>query len=135
VNSAVLCGLISSAVLVIYGLLAKNAEDLFWTVFAFSSVVFLLPYFLLFLSFLKLRRIDAARPRPYRLPGGYGTAVALSSLCMLFILQAVVFFIYKPEAFDPTYAGSVTGGVLLTILVGELLVRGRQTRLEVQTNV
>jgi amino acid transporter len=133
--SAVLCGVISSAVLIVYGLLAKNAEDLFWTIFAFSSVVFLLPYFLLFLSFLKLRRVDANRPRPYRVPGGYSAAVGLSILCMVFILQAIVFFIYKPEAFDATYAASVVGGVLLTVLAGELLVRGRNARVEAVTNV
>jgi amino acid transporter len=117
---------ISSVVLLLYGLLAKDTEDLFWTIFAFSSVVFLLPYFLLFLSFLKLRRIDADRPRPYRVPGGHGVAVTLSVLCMVFILQAIVFFIYKPDAFEMTYALSVAGGVVLTVLVGELLVRGRR---------
>jgi glutamate:GABA antiporter len=122
-NAAVLCGAISSAVLLLYGLLASTAEDLFWTMFAFSSVVFLLPYFLLFLSFLKLRTMDAALPRPYKVPGGYPTAVLLSIVCMAFILQAIVFFIYKPGAFDQTYALSVVGGVILTIIVGELLIR------------
>jgi amino acid transporter len=134
-SSAILCGAISSAVLLLYGLLAKDTEDLFWTIFAFSSVVFLLPYFLLFLSFLKLRRIDADRPRPYRVPGGHGVAVTLSVLCMAFILQAIVFFIYKPDAFDLTYALSVAGGVALTVLVGELLVRGRRPASTTEANV
>lgn len=132
-SSAILCGVISSAVLLIYGLLAKDTEDLFWTIFAFSSVVFLLPYFLLFLSFLKLRKSDADRPRPYRVPGGHGVAVTLCVICMAFILQAIVFFIYKPDAFDATYALSVVGGVLLTVLVGELLVRGRHPTADANT--
>ena len=68
--------------------------------------------------------------RVVALPGGYGTAVALCTLCMIFILQAIVFFIYKPDSFDATYASSVAGGVLLTVLVGELLVRGRTARLK-----
>lgn len=126
-SAAVLCGLISTAVLILYGLLAETAEDLFWTTFAFSSVVFLLPYFLLFLSFLKLRRIDANIARPYRVPGGYGTALTLSVICMAFIAQAILFFIYKPGEFDPNYAGAVVGGVLLTLIVGEVIVR-RQHR-------
>jgi glutamate:GABA antiporter len=126
-SAAVLCGLISTAVLIIYGLLAETAEDLFWTTFAFSSVVFLLPYFLLFLSFLKLRRVDTAIERPYRVPGGWGVAVTLSVICMAFIAQAILFFVYKPGEFDATYAGAVIGGVLLTLVVGEIIVR-RQHR-------
>lgn len=126
-SAAVLCGLISTGVLMLYGLLAETAEDLFWTTFAFSSVVFLLPYFLLFLSFLKLRAVDTAIQRPYRVPGGWGVAVTLSVICMAFIGQAILFFIYKPGEFDPTYAGAVVGGVLLTLVVGEIIVR-RQHR-------
>jgi amino acid transporter len=134
-NSAILCGVISTIVLIVYGLLAKDAEDLFWTIFAFSSVVFLLPYLLLFPSFLKLRRTDPNTPRPYRVPGGYSTAVLLSVICTAFILQAIVFFIYKPGAFDATYALSVVGGVVLTVLVGELLVRRARSRQEAVANV
>ncbi|WP_409560739.1 APC family permease [Hyphomicrobium sp. MC8b] len=125
-NSAILCGVIASVVLLIYGWLAKSSEDLFWTTFAFSSVVFLLPYFLLFLSFLKLRKDDPDIRRPYRVPGGYPVAVLLSSICMLFILQAIVFFIYKPGAVDMTYIGAVLGGVVLTVIVGEFLVHGKR---------
>ena len=121
-NSAILCGLISTMVLVVYGFLAKDAADLFWTIFAFSSVVFLLPYLLLFSSFLKLRQADPNMPRPYRVPGGYPTAVLLSVVCTLFILQAIFFFIYKPGAFDKTYVLSIVGGVFLTVVVGEVLV-------------
>lgn len=122
-SAAILCGIIATAVLFLYGLLAKSAEDFFWTTFAFSSVVFLLPYLLLFMSFLRLRKIDADLPRPYRVPGGQITAITLSVLCMAFVLQAIVFFIYKPDAFDPTYALAVAGGVVATVIVGEVLVR------------
>jgi glutamate:GABA antiporter len=122
-SAAVLGGAIGTVVLILYGLLAKTAEDLFWTTFAFSSVVFLLPYFLLFLSFLKLRRIDATLSRPYRVPGGHGVAIALCAICMAFIAQAILFFIYKPGEFDPNYAGAVIGGVLLTLVIGEVIIR------------
>lgn len=125
-SAAILSGLIGSAVLLLYGMLSKSADELFWTTFAFSSVVFLLPYFLLFLSFLKLRRMDAHLPRPYRVPGGQGVAVTLAAICMAFVAQAIVFFIYKPGKFDPAYALAVVGGVAATLLVGEVLVRARR---------
>jgi glutamate:GABA antiporter len=122
-SAAVLGGVIATAVLILYGLLAKSAEDFFWTTFAFSSVVFLLPYFLLFAAFLRLRKIDKDTPRPYRVPGGDLGAIALSLICMAFILQALVFFIYKPGAFEARYALAIVGGAVATIIVGEVLVR------------
>lgn len=129
-SAAILCGVISSAVLLVYGRLASSAEDLFWTTFAFSSVVFLLPYFLLFLSFLKLRTSDSATPRPYRVPGGQTGAIIMAVVCMVFILQAIVFFIYQPGEFDRAYAGAVVGGVLLTIIAGEVLIRRRPSKVD-----
>jgi len=122
-SSAILGGLIGTVVLVVYGLLAKSAEDLFWSTFAFSSVVFLLPYFLLFASFLKLRKSEPDLARPYKVPGGSRVALLLSVICMAFIAQGIIFLIYKPGAFTPVYALSILGGVLLTLAVGEVLVR------------
>ena len=122
-SSAIIGGMIGTVVLVIYGLLAKSAEDLFWSTFAFSSVVFLLPYFLLFGSFLKLRRTEPDLARPYKVPGGYPVALILSVICMAFIAQGIIFLIYKPGAFTLVYSFSILGGVLVTIVVGEVLVR------------
>lgn len=125
-SAAIVTGVVTTVVIVIYGFLAADAEDLFWTLFAFSSIVFLLPYLLMFAAFLRLRSIDASTARPYRVPGGEGGAWVLALLCILFILQAIVFFIYTPGEFDATYAASVVIGVLVTILIGEFLVRGRR---------
>ncbi|WP_421861309.1 APC family permease [Parvibaculum sp.] len=122
-SAAIVTGVVTTVVIVIYGFLAADAEDLFWTLFAFSSIVFLLPYLVMFAAFLRLRSIDPATPRPYRVPGGNGGAWVFAILCMLFILQAIVFFIYTPGEFDLNYAGSVLIGVLVTIAIGEGLVR------------
>lgn len=121
-NSAVITGIVTTVVIVVYGFMAADAEDLFWTLFAFSSVVFLLPYLPMFMAFLKLRRVDAARPRAYRVPGGRAGALIATALCLAFIVQAVLFFIYTPGAFDFNYAMSIIVGVLITIAVGEWLI-------------
>ena len=121
-NAAFITGAITTVVVIVYGLMAADAEDLFWTLFAFSSVVFLLCYLFMFGAFLRLRKIDADRPRPYRVPGGSVGAFALTGLCLAFIIQAIVFFIYVPGDFDPTYAGSIVGGVIITFLIGEWLI-------------
>lgn len=126
-NAAILTGLITTAVIVIYGFMAADAEDLFWTLFAFSSIIFLLCYLFMFAAFLQLRKTDAERPRPYRVPGGVLGAWIASLLCIAFIVQAIVFFIYVPGEFDPVYAGSIIAGVVITALIGEVLVRGGRT--------
>jgi amino acid transporter len=126
-NAAVITGVVSTVVIVLYGFLASSAEDLFWTLFAFSSIVFLLPYLLMFAAFLVLRRTDARRPRPYRVPGGSGVARVLVALCMLFVAQAIVLFVWVPgDEFDVQQAGAVVGGVLVTLVVGEVLIRRAQ---------
>ena len=121
-NAAIVTGLVTTVVIITYGFMAASAEDLFWTLFAFSSVVFLVCYLLMFAAFLRLRIIDPDRPRAYRVPGGAAGAWILGLLCIAFIVQAIVFFIYTPGAFDINYAVTIIGGVIITAIVGELLI-------------
>ncbi len=123
INAFLITGAVSTLVIVLYGLMAGSAEDLFWTLFAFSSMVFLLPYLVLFPAFLKLRHADAGRERPYRVPGGNTLATIITVVCMIFIVQAIVFFVYVPgEPIDWAYAGPVLAGVVLTVVIGEILL-------------
>ena len=123
VGAFIITGIISTVVMVIYGFMAGSAEDLFWTLFAFSSMVFLLPYLAMFPAFLKLRKTDPDAKRPYKVPGGMTMATILAMICELFILQAVVFFVYIPgEPMDWSFAAPVLIGVVLTVIVGEILI-------------
>lgn len=123
VGAYVLTGIISSLVLVAYGFIAQSDEALFWTLFAFSSIIFLLPYLALFPAFLKLRYTDADAKRPYKVPGGNLVAWIISIVCLIFILQAIVFFIWVPgEPVDWAYATPVLIGVVVTILIGEIIL-------------
>lgn len=123
VGAFMITGIISSVVLVIYGLMVGSAEDLFWSLFAFSSMIFLLPYLAMFPAFLKLRKSDPDIERPYKVPGGNGLATAFAILCELFILQAILFFVWVPgQPFEWSYAGPVLIGVVLTLVIGEALL-------------
>lgn len=120
-------GLVSSAVLLLYGLTASSAEGLFWSLFAFSSMVFLLPYLAIFPAFLRLRRIDADRPRRYRMPGGSVTAWLSAAICELFILQALVLFVWVPgQPMNWAFSGPVLAGVVIVLLVGEVSMAHRR---------
>ncbi|MBN2047566.1 MAG: APC family permease [Anaerolineaceae bacterium] len=123
VSAFIITGIVSTVVIVLYGFMAGSAEDLFWTLFAFSSMVFLLPYLAMFPAFLKLRKVDADIERPYKLKGPKWFITLLVVLCEIFIVQAVVFFIWVPgEPIDWAYAAPVLIGVVLTLIVGELLL-------------
>ena len=123
VSAFILTGAVSTLVIVLYGFMAGSAEDLFWTLFAFSSMVFLMPYLGLFPAFLKLRTTDASRERPYRVPVNNTVARVIAVICELFIIQAIVFFIWVPgEPIDWAYAAPILIGVVITLLLGELLL-------------
>ncbi|NKY21506.1 APC family permease [Cellulomonas denverensis] len=116
-GAAMLCSVVGTVFTVGYaGLFALTdgaVDDVFWNLFAFSSVIFLLPYIVMMLAFAKLRRIDPARPRPYRVPGGQGLAWVVTWIPTVLLALAAVFFVWNP--FD--YSWPVTGSILLGLLV------------------
>jgi glutamate:GABA antiporter len=123
VNALLLTGAISTVIFLLYGVMAGSAEDLFWTLFAFSSIIFLLPYLVLFPAFVWLRWVDPAAARPYRVPVNTLGAVLLAAICELFILQAIVFFVWVPgEPVNWGLAAPVLTGVWITLMVGEVLL-------------
>jgi len=123
VGAYVITGFVSTLVVIVYGFLAGSNEELFWTLFAFSSIIFLLPYLMLFPTFLKLRSSDPDAQRPYKLPGGKAFAWIMSIICILFVIQAIVFFIWVPGSpVDWAYAGPILIGVVVTLVIGEVLL-------------
>lgn len=127
VGALFLTGLVSTGELLLYGLVARTSEELFWTLYAFATIVFLLPYLALFPAFLVLRWKDRDVERPYRVPGGAVGAVAMALLGELFMLQAVVFFVWVPgQPIDPAFALPVVFGVAATTIVGEVLLHAAQ---------
>jgi len=120
VGAAVGLGVISTTVFVVYGLLAGSNEDLFWSLFACSAVLFLLPYIGLLLAFAKMRIVDADRARPYKVPGGLPVALFFTLICMAVLSIAIFLFIYVPGAgVDwPVAIGSV-----VAMILGEMAIR------------
>lgn len=119
-GSAVAMGVVSSTVLLLYGFFAGSKAELFWSLFAFSAVVFLLPYIVLVLAFLRLRQIDPDRPRPYRVPGGKGVARLVTTLCVSLLGLALLLFIYTPGA---GLDWAVLIGALVVLASGEITIR------------
>lgn len=124
VGAAVMTSVISSSILLAYGVMASNAEELFWSLFAFSAIIFLLPYIAMHLAFIKLKSSDLKTPRPFVVPGGKTVGLALSLLCIGILSLAILLFFWVPgEAIDWKNMTQLVSGVGLTLLIGEALLR------------
>ncbi|NND69211.1 MAG: APC family permease [Halioglobus sp.] len=123
VGAAVLMGIVSTLVLVLYGFMSGSNEDLFWSLFAFSAVIFLLPYEGMLLTFIKMRVEDADHPRPYRVPGGLGVARLAAWVCIAVLGLSCVLFVYTPGV---GVDWAVLAGVLVTLAVGEGVIRNSE---------
>jgi amino acid transporter len=96
-----------------------KVENLFWNLFAFSTVVFLLSYMVMAVTFLKLRYSDPDAPRPYRVPGGMVGAWITSLLVFGFIAAATVFFVWTPgDAIDTTFLTQMAIGLVVIVAIG-----------------
>jgi amino acid transporter len=123
IGSLILTGIVATLVLIVYGFLASNAEDLFWTLFAFSSMLFFMPYAILFPAFVTMRLKDKDQKRPYKVPGGNGLAFTFAVICEIIILAGIIFFIWVPgEPVDWTYALPILTGIVVTLVLGEILL-------------
>ncbi|MDM3871597.1 APC family permease [Porticoccus sp. W117] len=119
-GAAIAMGVVSTLVLLFYGLIASSNEDLFWSLFSFSAVIFLLTYVGMMLAFLKLRKMDSQRHRPFRVPGGKLFARIAAYSCLFVIALALFLFIWTPaEGMQwPVFLGAI-----ITMALGEFLVR------------
>lgn len=124
-GAAVAMGIVSTLVLVLYGTLAGSNEDLFWSLFACSAVIFLLPYAGMLLAFAHMRRIDADRPRPYRVPVSDRVAAVMAGYCAFIVIAAAVLLMVAPGS---GIDWPVTIGVIITFVLGELVIRYSESR-------
>ena len=119
VGSAIAMGVMTTLVLVAYGLLASSNEDLFWSLFAASAVLFILPYIGVVAAFRYARINDAERTRPFRVPGGPVVANVVTVVCIGLLMMTALLFMYVPgTGFD----WPVVIGAVVSILFGEAMI-------------
>ncbi|WP_439101416.1 APC family permease [Congregibacter sp.] len=122
-GAAALTGTVSTLALLSYGFMSGSNEDLFWSLFAFSSVLFMLPYVGMVLAFLRMRGVDGSHPRPFRVPGGPPGAWVSAMLCGSILLMAITLFMVTPGE-GPQWP--VIIGVVAALFFGEILVRAAE---------
>ena len=134
VGSAVASGVVASGVCVLGVLIEMVTPDssLFWSFFALNLVMLLLSYLPVFPAFLKLRRVDAKTPRPFRVPGSAAALRCIAYVPMALIIISII-FTAVPLSFDAETLKSflpITIGTILSAAIGEVLIalRGKTAR-------
>ncbi|MDI6868021.1 MAG: amino acid permease [Coprothermobacterota bacterium] len=116
-------GILGSLLLVGNGFLEESPANIFWQIFALSSLIFLLPYLLMFPAFLKLRASRAEVSRPYRVPGPKWLIWVMACLGEFFIALACIFFFMPPEGTENVliYELQLGGLTILVLIIGLVL--------------
>ncbi|WP_066506924.1 APC family permease [Abyssisolibacter fermentans] len=123
VGSALLLGILATILLLVYGATANTNEGLFWTLLAFNSIIFFLPYLMMSFVFIKLRKTQKNIERPFRIPGPDWIGTLIAIIHFLFLLTGVICFFLPPEGENAiTYMTSLGIGVVLVLILGEILV-------------
>lgn len=71
IGAAVLNGIVASVLVLIAPIMELfGMDELFWIFFSMNIVFLLLSYVPMFPAFLRLRKVDGTRERPFKVPGG-----------------------------------------------------------------
>lgn len=132
VGSAVASGVLASAVCLLGAAIEAISPDseLFWSFFALNLVMLLVSYLPVFPAFLKLRRDDAQRPRPFRVPGS-PAMLHLIAYAPLALIVVSIIFTAVPLSFDSETLRAflpILAGTVLSIAVGEVLIIVREKK-------
>jgi len=123
-GTLLISGCIGTILTIFYGLTASNSEDLYWTLFSFTSMIAFLPYIINYQAFLKMRRIDTQTIRPYRFPGHPFFATFFCRLGQIIFSACIVLFVWVPGyPFDWRAALPLVSGVAISLLAGEYLIK------------
>ena len=121
-GAAIMNGIVATIVVLIGAFLPDS--NLFWSFFALNLVMFLLSYLPIFPAFLKMRKVDPDRERPFRVPGGNVMQKILAIVPMILIIVSVI-FTAVPLAFDAdTLAATlpITIGSVIFLVLGEIII-------------
>ena len=105
------------------------SEGIFWMLFSINVVFLLISYIPLFPAFLKLRRVDANRPRVFRFPFKGALMYAALIVPAVELVLSIVATIMPLSADEVATKLPMLIGVLLFVVIGEVVrivsARGR----------
>lgn len=122
-GAAILNGVVASVLVLIAPLMALlGMDELFWVFFSMNIVFLLLSYVPMFPAFLKLRRVDALRERPFKVPGGGGILQVVCWLPAVLIVLSVIATIVPLDGSEAELAKiPMLVGTVIFLIAGEVV--------------
>ena len=112
----VLQAAISSCFVILYLVLDAMHINGYWVLVAITSLINIIMYLFMFVAFIKLRRTQADRPRPFKLPGGRFGMWLVAGVAIVTLVFGFVFGLYPTVDLDPTMTAVYIVGLLLSVI-------------------
>lgn len=123
----IIMGVLSTILLVLNFSLSEDANEIFWTILAFSFVIFMLPYLFMFPAAVKLRYSDPETERIYKVPGGKFGLWLCAILCEACMVLSI-FFLFKDAGSSFALWTLIIGTALTTAAGFWLYAAGRKNK-------
>lgn len=120
-GSALMNGIVASVLVVVAPFLPS--QDLFWSFFALNVITLLMSYIPMFPAFLKLRKIDPDRERPFKVSGGKFKQRLMVIAPMVLLVISIILSCVPLNMSADELASKIplTVGVIVTIIIGEIV--------------
>jgi len=121
VGVSIINTLVSAALVLISHVISD--KDMFWSFFALNMITLLLSYVFLFPAFLKLRKTDKDRERPFKVPGS-NMVIKFITYIPVIILAASIIFSAVPLSLSAEEVSSklpILSGTIFALIIGEIL--------------
>ena len=131
-GAAIINGIVASVLVLLSPLMEMAGFDgFFWIFFSMNIVFLLISYIPMFPAFLKLRTVDAARPRVFRVPGGRGLLMVVCWLPVVLLVLSIIATIVPLNGSEEELSKiPMLVGVILFVIAGEIVrvvsARGRK---------
>ncbi|MFS7256279.1 amino acid:proton antiporter [Carnobacterium divergens] len=121
VGASVINGIVAS-LLVIAAPLIPN-ENIFWAFFALNVVALLFSYILMFPAFLKLRKIDPDRERPFKVKAGPFMLKCITYVPMVLLIVTLFFSVVPLSSDEMGEKIPILIGTVVATIIGEICIR------------
>ncbi|MFD2385961.1 APC family permease [Enterococcus rivorum] len=121
VGASMVNGIVAS-ILVVAAPFIPN-ENIFWAFFALNVVALLVSYIMMFPAFLKLRKIDPDRERPFKVPGGPGLLKVIAYVPLVLLVVTLFFSVVPLSSEEMGEKVPILIGTIAATIIGEICIR------------